>query len=490
MLPFGPVVPEWQLSAGESTGSQTSIGEGGANSVAPRDKAGYEPGKMRIGVAICSRLATSRSVVATSALALASAIACGPTGLAPEWPPLSKKWFDRALASYHEVDFEDAELAVESALRVEPHREEIRLLAARTALGSLDYDRTIHMLEGIDSADARGIRGRALWYSGQVERAADELEQLVADPEVRDPWATEVAKLARRGAGRKPFHLTGGILASTEMPLVGGSSFVVPLELDGEPVLGLVATGTAEVVVDSGGGREASWVSLRFGNRLEVKDVPALTKDLTGVSRQLNAPIKVLLGVNLLRHIHPTVDFEGGQFVVRSFDPPPPPRATTLHVNYIRGGGMVFRTNLGADDNSKGSLLVDTAMQFPIALDDRGWQKAGVLVSSLKGVPGGGRLKQGILPRIVLGAFDIPQVPGIYGAPLEEFEKGLDVDLDGMAGAGLLAAFRCTLADGGRTLWLEDTVMPASPADAPADRDEPPSVPTTPPPKAQGAPPS
>src|SRR6185295_13720849 len=160
------------------------------------------------------------------------------------------------------------------------HREEIRLLAARVALAALDYDRAIRTLEGLESSDARGIRGRAFWYSGQVERAADELEQLVADPEVRDPWAQEVSRLARRGAGRKPFQLSGGIIAVSEMPLIGSSSFVVPLQLDGEPVLGLVATGTAEVVVDSGTGRQASWVSLRFGDRIDVKDVPALTKDL------------------------------------------------------------------------------------------------------------------------------------------------------------------------------------------------------------------
>jgi hypothetical protein len=393
-------------------------------------------------------------------IAAGAAAACTPAVVGPEWPPLAKKWFERAQASYREVDVDDAALAIDNALRVEPHREEIRVLAARVALAELDYDRSIRSLEGLDSTEARSIRGRALWYSGQVDRAADELEQLVSDPDVRDPWAVEVAKLARRGAGRKPFQMSGGILAVCEMPLVGGNSFVVPLELDGEPVLGLVATGTAEVIVDSGSGREASWVSLRFGDRVDVRDVPALTKDLTGISRQLNAPIRLLLGVNLLRHIHPTVDFEGSQFIVRAFDPPPPPHATTLHVSYVRGGGMVFRTNLGADDRTAGSLLVDTTMQFPVALGDSGWRKAGVTLDSLKPVPDGGRLKQGLLPRMVLGAFDVPKVPGVYGAPLEEFEKGLDVNLDGLVGAGLLAAFRVTLADGGRALWLEDTTLP------------------------------
>jgi hypothetical protein len=431
----------------------------------------------------------ARRLLVSVAAVLGLGSACAPSVMEAEWPPLAKKWFDRAQASYHQVDFDDAALAIDNALRVEPHREEIRLLAARVALAELDYDRTIRSLEGLQSSEARATRGRAFWYSGQVERAADELDQLVADPDVRDPWAQEVAKLARRGAGRKPFHMSGGLLAVSEMPLVGGNSFVVPLDLDGEPVLGLVATGTAEVVVDSGSGRQASWVSLRFGDRIDVKDVPALTKDLTGISRQLNAPIRVLLGVNLLRHLRPTVDFEGSQFIVRSYDPPPPPHATTLHVSYIRGGGMVFRTNLGADDRTAGSLLVDTAMQFPVALDDGGWRKAGITVESLKPVPDGGRLKQGLLPRMVLGAFDVPRVPGIYGAPLEEFEKGLDVDLDGLVGSGLLAAFRVTLADGGRTLWLEDTVMPMSPAAAPPTG-APPRGPAAPAPAPSATPPS
>ena len=423
----------------------------------------------------------ARWALSTAVLLASLAPACGPVATPKaEWPPLAKKWFDRAQASYHAVDLEDASLAVDNALRVDPHRDEVRVLAARIALGQLDYDRAIRSIEGIDSSEARGLRGRAFWYSGQVERAADELEALVTDPEVRDPWAEEVAKLARRGAGRQPFQMTGGALAVEEMPTVGGSSFVVPLELDGEPVLGLVASGTPEVIVDSGSGRQASWVSLRFGGRVEVKDVPALTKDLTGVSRQLNAPIKVLLGVNLLRHLHPTIDFQGSQFVVRANEPEPPPRATTLHPGYVRGGGMVVRVSLGTTESSVGSLLVDTAMQFPIALDDVGWKKAGIALGALTDVPNGGRLKQGVIPRILVGSFDIPHVPAVYGAPLEEFEKGLDVDLDGIIGAGLLAAFRVTLGDDGRTLWLEDTTLPEPGAPSGTSGGEEPAQPAPP----------
>jgi len=227
---------------------------------------------------------------------------------------LAKKWFDRADASFKSGDVEDAQTAVESALHADQHRPEIRLLAARIALSRLEYAQVLTLLKGVEGTEASSIRGRALWYSGDVEQAADELERLVADPEVRDPWAADIAKLSRRGIGRKPFAMTGGMVAVSEMPRVGTAALIVPLEISGEPALGLIATGTAEVVLDASKGTEPTWVSMRFGDKIEVHDVPALSKDLSGISRQVNAPIRALLGVNLLRHLHPTFDFMGGQF--------------------------------------------------------------------------------------------------------------------------------------------------------------------------------
>ena len=412
------------------------------------------------------------------------ALGCGALGSEADWPPLAKKWFDRAKASFHQVDIEDAQVSIDNALRLEPNRPEVRLLAAQVALARLEYDAALKSLDGIDSREAQSLRGRAYWYSGQIERAADTLEQLLAHPEVRDPWAQEVAKLARRGGGRQPFAMSGALLAVSEMPAAGGSALIVPLELNGEPALGLIATGTAEVIVDASQGREPSWVSLRFDGRVEVKDVPALTKDLSGLSRGLNAPIRLLLGVNLLRHLRPTIDYRGSQFVVRTYEPPPPPSSTAVRLSYIRGGGMVLRGGVGRSTGDEMlSLLVDTSMQFPVALDDAGWRKAGVQLGALRAIPNGGGLKQGILPRLVVGAYDVPQVPGVHGAPLAEFERGLDVDLDGMVGAGLLAAFRVTLVDGGRTMWIED--MPALQT-APAP--ELPEVPEVPEPSAPAKP--
>ena len=123
--------------------------------------------------------------------------------------------------------------------------------------------------------------------------------------------------------------------------------------------------------VDAGNGAEPSWVSLRFGEKIEVRDVPVLAKDLSGLSKQVNAPIKILLGVNLLRHLRPTIDVNGGQFIVRSYDPPPPPAATTLRLSYVKGGGMMLRGSFGTGEGApSASLLIDTALTYPMALDD------------------------------------------------------------------------------------------------------------------------
>ncbi len=403
-------------------------------------------------------LSSLRDCVVASLLAVSLGGCVGGAGEGADWPPTAKRWYDRADASYRTADIDDAELSIANAMRVLPDEPEVRLLAARIALARLEYKRVGQLLSGLEGSEASALRGRAYWYSGDVTRAADELERLISDPEVRDPWATEVAKLARRGGGRKPFQMSGGLVGVTEMPPVAATSLVVPVEVNGEPALGLIATGTAEAVYDSGGrGSEPSWISLRFGERIEVKDVPALAKDLSGLSRQLNAPIKLLIGVNLLRHLHPTFDFAGGQFVVRTFEPPPPPQATTIRLSYARGGGMMMRGAFGSDHTAPGaSLLIDTSMTFPLALDEAGWKKAGVLTSSLRSIPNAGNLRAGVLPILRIGAFSVPEVPGVFGAPVSELEKGLDVDLDGLIGSGLLASFRVTLVDQGRTMWLED----------------------------------
>ena len=390
---------------------------------------------------------------------------CSAAPSEASWPPIAKKWYDRAEVSFRQGDVDDATLAIDNAIRVDAQRPEVRLLAAKVALARLEYDRTIQLTEGLTSPAALALRGRALWYSDRVSETADVLERLVADPEVRDNWAVDIAKLARRGTGRKPFTMSGGLVAVSEMPRLG-RSLLVPVELDGEPALAMVATGVPETVVDASAGSDAKWVSLKFGDSIVVRDVPALAKDLSGYSRQLNAPVKVLLGVNLLRRLRPTFDFLGGQFVVRSYEPPPPPAATTLGVHYIRGGGMLIRSTFGDPKAGKiGSLLIDTTMDLPLALDDDGWKKAGKDPKTLAPLPGSKTLSHGVIDMMSFGSLEVPGVPAVAGVPIADIEKPLDLDLDGIIGSGLVLLFRVTLADLGRTMWLEPMpVLPPEPA--------------------------
>ncbi len=420
-------------------------------------------------------------------------VGCGGATQEPQWPKAATEWYARAELGFKEGDLDDADNAADKALASLPNEPKIRVLAARIALAQLEFDRVIQLTKGLPGAQAAGLRGRAHWYAGRIEEAADELDALLADPSVRDPWAEQVSKLARRGRGRRPFEMSGGLLAVLDMPRVGNTSMLVPVEVNGEPSLAMIATDTAEAVIDSSSGGDGTWVSLRFGERVEVADVPAVGRDLSGLSRQLNAPIKMLIGVNLLRHLRATVDFAAGQFVVRSFEPPPPPQATTVHPGYFRGGALVLPVYYGVEPTApRGSLFLHTTMTHPIALDEAGWKKGGVGPGDFSAVPGEASIKTAILPMLRVGAYEVPRVPGILGAPVGEMEEVLGIDLDGYAGSSFLATFRVTFADDGRTMWLEglppEMFGPprVAPAPAPDREDEVPSA-TSPAPAAAPA---
>ncbi len=422
-------------------------------------------------------------------LAGASPLACGPSmgPQAPNRSPLATQWLDRAKVSYRAGDFEDARDAATHAVAVAPKDFETREMAARVALVRLDYPEVIRLTEGLDSTVARGLRGRAYWYSGDIEHAADELEAQLTDPQVKDSWAQDVAALARRGVGRHPFEMAGGLVAAVEMPqaidrVPLGAANVVPCELDGERILALVATGSSELLLDSNSRREPAWVSLRF-DRVEVNDVPALVEDLSPLARQIGVPIKALIGAQLLRHLHATIDRRGDQFVVRRQDATPPPDANRVPLYYVRGGGMLLRATVTARDEGPIPLLVDSSRPFPLLLQDAAWKKAGIDVATLTSIPDEPTIKRGMVPMFRVGGFDLAKMPAIEGADLGKLTSGLDIDLAGVVGADLLAFFRLTFADEGRFMWIEPdpTLVGAEPSAAPAA--------TPPPPAAAPAPP-
>jgi tetratricopeptide (TPR) repeat protein len=399
----------------------------------------------------------ARILVTTAALALlaCSVPACGGPDANSGRAPIADKWLTRAKAAYRSGDLDDASTAIDGALKAAPRDTDTRLLGARIALAKLEYNEAIKLTEGITGSDALGLRGRAYWYAGDIEKAADDLEEMLRDPNVKDNWAKEVAKLARRGHGRHPFAIEGALVASVEMPQAG-PALVVPCELEGERILALVSTAMGEMMIDSSNRKEPAWVNLRFGEKLEVKDVPALTTDLSNISRQLGAPIKALIGVNALRHMHVTFDRRGSQFVVRKSDPSAPPDASKVPLFYVRGGGMMMRGAVSNKDDGNALLFVDSSAFYPLALDDAMLKRSGADLAQFRNEPGApAAWKLGMLPYFKLGTLDLPMVPAMQGAPLAEYKNNFDVDLAGVVGAGLLAAFRVTFGDDGRWLWLE-----------------------------------
>lgn len=402
------------------------------------------------------------------ALAVASA-ACGSTvgSTGPVRSPMAAQWLDRAKVSYRSGDFDDARDSARHALGVAPNDLEIRELAARIALVRLDYDEALRLTEGLESSDGHGIRGRAYWFTGDLEHAADELEAMLADPKVKDPWARDVAGLARRGSGRHPFQMEGGTVASIEMPrqldrVPLGAFNVVPCELDGERILALVATGSSEVLLDSNSRHEAAWVDMRF-DRVEIKDVPALAQDLSAIGRQLGVPIKALIGAQLLRHAHVTFDRRGDQFIVRRQDATTPPEASRVPLYYLRGGGMVLRATVTAKDDPPIPLLVDSSRPFPLFLQDAAWKKAGVDLQTLVPLPETPTVRRGLVPVLRVGGFDLSGMPAIEGGDFADLANGLDVDLGGVVGADLLSFFRVTFADGGRFMSMSRTRRSSDP---------------------------
>lgn len=421
-------------------------------------------------------------------LALLFLAACGgPDPATSGRSPDAEKWYSRAKQSYRQGDVEDASQAIGTALNAASKDPEVRLLAARIALSKLEYAEALKLTEGLQGSEAKGIRGRSFWYAGDIERAADELEEMLRDPNVKDPWARDVSKLARRGHGRHPFQIEGGVVAAVDMPSAG-AAMVVPCELDGERILALVATNFGELMIDSTTRREPAWVNLRFAELLEVKDVPALTHDLSGVSRQLGAPIKALFGVNLLRHMHVTFDRRGSQFVVRKNEPSAPPNASRMPIFYARGGAMLLRGSISSREDGQALLFVDSSAFYPVALDDALLKKSGADLSTFKPDPNAPpSWKVGTLPYFRLGGVDLAQFPAMQGAPLADIKQTFDVDLGGVIGAGLLQLFRVTFADEGRVLWMEPDPLllqpmePRRPEQAPPSGDvAPPPAPSTP----------
>ena len=123
----------------------------------------------------------SRSLAAAGCLAVLAG--CPTVSGIPrsERPPRAEKWYQRALKEYRSVAMDAAYDSARQALDIVPKDAEVRLLAARVALARLEFDEALLRLKGIEGSAASSLRGRAYWYKGELEKAADELETAARD---------------------------------------------------------------------------------------------------------------------------------------------------------------------------------------------------------------------------------------------------------------------------------------------------------------------
>ncbi len=376
-----------------------------------------------------------------------------------ECEPISQKWSKRAAEDYKSGDLDDAQDSIAKGLEHCPDDPEIRMIAARIALARLDFKGATKALEGVQGSEAASIRARAFWYSDDLQHTAEELSAALEDPDFKDPWAKPVRELAgTQGSGRHPFQFRegGARLVEIKMPRDLGYALMVPVEIDGQATMALVVTGVPEVMLDSKSRTNPGWVSIKFGSgdrSIELRDVPALVQDLTPFTAQQQVPIGALLGVNLLRRLHLTFDRRGDQFIIRRDEPPPPPAFTKVPVTYVRGGGMIVRSTLKKEFEVSSGLWINTGDPFTLALPDPTWKKLGVDPQTL---PTFASVAHGKLTDVRVGGLDLGPVESVAGiSGMEEKLGQLDVDVAGAMGVGFLTAMRVTLADGGRSLWLE-----------------------------------
>lgn len=372
---------------------------------------------------------------------------------------IAKKWMKRAADDYRTGDLEDATDSAQAGIKSCPESDDLRILAARISLARLDFKGAVAALENVQGSEAASLRARSYWYSDDLPHTAEELSNALEDPDFKDPWAKPVRELSgTQGTGRHPFKLKEGAarLVDIKMPRDLGYQLMVPVEIDGQATTALAVTGVPEVILDSKNATTPRWVSIRFSNgdrAMEFSDVPALVQDLTPYTANQQVQVGALIGMNLLRRLHVTVDRRADQFIIRREEPPPPPAMAKVPVAYVRGGGMVIRSTLRKEFEITSGLWVDTGSPWSIALPDPTWKKLGIDPTALPTYSG---LAHGRITDARLGGLDLGPVEAVQGISGVEDKLGqLDVDVMGAMGVAFWTALRVTIADAGRTLWIE-----------------------------------
>lgn len=397
--------------------------------------------------------------------------------------PRSEKatqWMKRAGEELSALDLDEAAESIGKAQKMAPGDPEIAVLAGRIQLARLDFAAAAKALEGVDGSEAAGLRARAFWYGDDLSHAAEELSRALEDPSFKDSWAKPVRDLAgTQGTGRKPFLLKDNSARVIEMrmPRDLGTLMLIPCEIDGQATVALIDTGVPEVILDQKSRSSPGWVSFRFASldgarSMEFRDVPAFVQDLSPFTKGQTVPVGAVIGVNFLRRLHITFDRLADQLVLRREDPPAPPAYSKVPLGYYNGGGMLVRGTIQSEFELSSGLWLNSGVDVALAFPDSIWTKIGV---NPKNLPSNEGKTVGRLKDLRLGPLDLG--PADANAALPQLDEALGkfkgIDVMGQAGMNFLTAFRVTIGDKGRALWVEtdqNTPLVLAPAQAGAPK--------------------
>lgn len=372
------------------------------------------------------------------------------------------QWMKRASEELSALDLGEAKDSVDKATAMAPGDSEVALLAARIHLARLDFKAAAKVLENVEGSEAASLRARAYWYADDLPHTAENIVKALEDPTFKDPWAKPIRELSgTQGTGRKPFTIkdSSARLVEMRMPRDLGSIMMIPCEIDGQASIAILDTGVPEVILDSKGRSSPGWVSFKFtsfdgARSMEFRDVPSFVQDLSPFTKGQQIPVGAVLGMNFIRHMHITFDRLADQLVLRREDPAVPPIFTRVPAAYFNGGGMLVRATISKSFDISAGLWINTGTEFPLAFPEPIFKKVGVDIKALPSTEGKSIAR---LQKMTLGGLDLGPADAIAGVTSldEALNKFKGVDVMGQAGMGFLAAFRVTIGDNGRALWLE-----------------------------------
>jgi hypothetical protein len=354
-------------------------------------------------------------------------------------------WSDRAVTSYLEGDMDAAWRASQNALQLNPLDDHGMEVAARVALSRLDARATVAVLERAHGPTLLRLRARANAMLGEFAAVARDLGAVDGQEPV-DGWATAMLPLSRAATAGPYFSATGD--ASAEIPYQGAAATlpipIVAITIDGHATNALIATSASTTVVDDDGHPSGSVIADIGLGALHVHNVPSFARDLSDIENAVHIPIGAVIGMDILLHLHATLDGPNRKLIVRTAAPEIANDSLALPFAMFQGSLLAIRATI--NDGQPQYYALDSAAGLVLALADVAVQSMHVDPATLPLVPGSPVANARVvdIESFHLGAAAIEHVPGVTGLVPPGLVEVAGTRIYGVIGGQFLAQFQMT----------------------------------------------